>query len=779
MLFELRRIRRSFSPGEVVLDINDLVLESGPRAGRPEVLCFVGPNASGKSTLLYLLALLDAPSPSLDGSMSLRVMGEDVLSASAATRDGLRWRSMGISFQNTCLLPYLSVRENIRMPRALTGQAYDAEFVEELCCELGLVGDFDRPVDELSSGQRRRVALARSMATWPEVLFLDEPTESLDRPGIEWLGRFIRGETRPGGYQPRTILLISHELGFVASVGTRFYGVRESRVWDLSIPPSAKHKEKVGVLAGVFAESVLEAAPQPLASAPVAEGRRDRDSGDGLGAVKAKALARYAWGNVFHGRNRKDTAFQVIVLVAMVLASIGLLKIMIASAALRYDALTDPFLNRLEVFTASESSEELNQEEIDTLRGVMIEQPPSLTPMRAFLAAGALKASESSYPHRVRGAAGVRSIRPILSVGGEEFHLRGGTYLTDDLMLSSLRVLAVMEPEDRLGEELVVRSAPVGSRVAEVLRAFEDVRARQGFDVVIIKRRSADRVFSEEALKPGASVTPVTVSQSSAAPASVRVIIVDGLPYGFECIIEENFYKDELFNVQYPDGTSRRSVHASGDELIQYESVSVYLDSLFEVEGAIKAIEKLNGDARGGAGSGIGCSGGGNTIRRFRVGDEILRKLEVAEAEMEVLGATVLGAFGTTFGLTMLALWVIFRQRVSRRSREIGVLRSIGAGIADVFWTFCAEGALIWTASAVVWFGFFIGLRGVLDRCAANFVATSEEIAVKILPMMSLPWWVLPLLLATTFLMVGLGSIGAWHVGKARDIATYLRGEAQ
>jgi thiamine transport system ATP-binding protein len=137
-----------------------------------EIVAVLGPSGAGKSTLLRVVAGLLRPDA---GAVSLD--GVDI------TDQPAHLRNIGMMFQDEQLFPHLDVAANIafgpRMHRWSSLQV--AQRVDELLGIVGLEGFADRQVDRLSGGEKKRVALARSLAPRPAVLLLDEPLTGLDR----------------------------------------------------------------------------------------------------------------------------------------------------------------------------------------------------------------------------------------------------------------------------------------------------------------------------------------------------------------------------------------------------------------------------------------------------------------------------------------------------------------------------------------------------------------------------------------------------------------------
>jgi len=150
----------------------DVTIEPG------EFVSVVGPSGSGKSTLLNVLGLLDVPT-------SGRVALDDGLTAgslSTSERTDLRKRHIGFVFQQFYLLPTLTARENVEVPRLLEGEPGETrDRARRLLERVGLGDRLDHYPDELSGGQKQRVAVARSLINDPDILLADEPTGNLDR----------------------------------------------------------------------------------------------------------------------------------------------------------------------------------------------------------------------------------------------------------------------------------------------------------------------------------------------------------------------------------------------------------------------------------------------------------------------------------------------------------------------------------------------------------------------------------------------------------------------
>jgi ABC-type lipoprotein export system ATPase subunit len=145
----------------------------------------MGPSGSGKSTLLHLIATLDLPT---EGTVWLDGLATSTCSDAELTRR--RREEIGLVFQSFNLLPYLTVRENVALPRLLqrvsVGQV--RRETDELLEAVGLTARAEHWPHELSGGEAQRVAIARALVTRPRLVLADEPTGNLDSArGLEIL----------------------------------------------------------------------------------------------------------------------------------------------------------------------------------------------------------------------------------------------------------------------------------------------------------------------------------------------------------------------------------------------------------------------------------------------------------------------------------------------------------------------------------------------------------------------------------------------------------------
>jgi putative ABC transport system ATP-binding protein len=168
----------------------------------------MGPSGSGKSTLLHCMAGLDQPT---SGQVFLGDADLGSLPDSQLTR--LRRERVGFIFQSFNLLPTLTVAENIALPLLLAGRKPAASWLDDV---IGLVGLGDRLTHrpaELSGGQQQRVAVARALASQPEIIVADEPTGNLDSRSSAQLLGYLATAVRELG---QTIVMVTHDPGAAA-----------------------------------------------------------------------------------------------------------------------------------------------------------------------------------------------------------------------------------------------------------------------------------------------------------------------------------------------------------------------------------------------------------------------------------------------------------------------------------------------------------------------------------------------------------------------------------
>ena len=156
---------------------------------RGEMLAIVGPSGVGKSTLLYLIGLLDRAD---EGTVELD--GQDTGMLSGSERARLRNSLLGFVFQHHHLLDELNARDNVALPMRIAGKSATLarRRAEGLLGTVGLSQRMAHFPDQLSGGEQQRTAVARALVMRPGLLLADEPTGNLDRTASETVFRLIR-----------------------------------------------------------------------------------------------------------------------------------------------------------------------------------------------------------------------------------------------------------------------------------------------------------------------------------------------------------------------------------------------------------------------------------------------------------------------------------------------------------------------------------------------------------------------------------------------------------
>ncbi len=221
------RILDGIVPVTLVADI-DLTI------GAREFVAITGPSGSGKSSLLYLLGLLDVPT-----SGEVLITGHDTAQLDDDARAALRLATLGFIFQFHFLLPEFTTTENVMLPMRALGKLPARQMKEraaDLLASLGLGDHLAKRPDQLSGGQRQRVAVARALANDPPVILADEPTGSLDSKSSEQVFQILRDLVDQQG---RTVVAVTHAMELADRMDRRVHLVDGRIVSDVTQKPAA------------------------------------------------------------------------------------------------------------------------------------------------------------------------------------------------------------------------------------------------------------------------------------------------------------------------------------------------------------------------------------------------------------------------------------------------------------------------------------------------------------------------------------------------------------
>lgn len=212
-MITIKNIKKSFGSLEVLKGI-DLSIEKG------EIVSIVGPSGAGKTTLLQIIGTLDRPD-----SGSVYVDSVDVTSLSQKKLSDFRNRHIGFVFQFHQLLPEFTAIENIMIPAYIAGvNTKEARHrAEELLQFMGLADRAKHKPNELSGGEKQRVAVARALINNPDVILADEPSGSLDSKNKEELHQLFFDLRDKYG---QTFVIVTHDEG-LASITDRTIHMRD------------------------------------------------------------------------------------------------------------------------------------------------------------------------------------------------------------------------------------------------------------------------------------------------------------------------------------------------------------------------------------------------------------------------------------------------------------------------------------------------------------------------------------------------------------------------
>ncbi len=190
----------------------------------------MGPSGSGKSTLMHSVAGLDTLT-----SGTVMIGDTDISRLDDQRLTRLRRDRIGFIFQAFNLVPTLTAAENIALPARLAGRRPDAAWFDHVVATVGLTKRLKHRPSELSGGQQQRVAVARALASRPEIVFADEPTGNLDsRAGAEILS-FMRTAAHEYG---QTIVMVTHD-PVAASYADRAIFLADGQIVDDLDAPTA------------------------------------------------------------------------------------------------------------------------------------------------------------------------------------------------------------------------------------------------------------------------------------------------------------------------------------------------------------------------------------------------------------------------------------------------------------------------------------------------------------------------------------------------------------
>ena len=212
-MIEVKNIYKSFDELEVLKGVNLKVEKS-------EIVAIVGKSGAGKTTLLQIIGTLDRPTKG-----QVMVNGVDVFALKDRELAAFRNRHIGFIFQFHQLLPEFTALENVCIP-AMIAREKESDYMSratKLLCDLGLGERLNHKPNELSGGEKQRVAAARALMMAPDIILADEPTGSLDEKNKKELSDLLLKLRKEYG---QTILLVTHDKE-LAAIADRIIEIKD------------------------------------------------------------------------------------------------------------------------------------------------------------------------------------------------------------------------------------------------------------------------------------------------------------------------------------------------------------------------------------------------------------------------------------------------------------------------------------------------------------------------------------------------------------------------
>lgn len=221
-LIEMKSVTKDFLQGDNVIRA---LKETNFTAYEGELIAIVGPSGSGKSTFLTILGGLQKPTT---GKVLLD--GKPFSELTVKEKSKARLDNVGFILQASNLIPFLTVKEQMKLYNKITKSKMNKEWMDELFEKLDVEKLKDKYPNELSGGERQRSAIAKALYHQPKVIFADEPTASLDTNRAYEVVKLLARETKA---QKKATIMVTHDermLEFCDKVYVIVDGILSERV---------------------------------------------------------------------------------------------------------------------------------------------------------------------------------------------------------------------------------------------------------------------------------------------------------------------------------------------------------------------------------------------------------------------------------------------------------------------------------------------------------------------------------------------------------------------